>query len=106
MELSWLGLATQCTLDKIVVIIPASPQLQKARFEMGGIGNSSSSEEYFYRSFGLRLVFRFETLRVLAQRAASSQELFTEVLRLAQAYVPGRCRASAPESRLRRGERA
>ena len=94
------GEATQWGVDEYLVDIPTPPQLQRYRWELAGLGNTSSTAEYFYRAHGRRLAYRHANLSLLAQRAASSQNFFGETLRLAQGYAPGRYRAAEPAALL------
>ena len=98
--LTEFGLATQWAVDNYIVVIPAPPQLQRYRFELGGLGNTPSSREYFYRSYGLRLAFHHPNASLLAQRATSPSQYFTEIERVVQSLTPGRCRAAEPVALL------
>ena len=94
--LTEFGEATQWGVDEYLLDTPATPQLQRYRLELAGVGNTPSTAEYFYRAYGRRLAYRHTNLSLLAQRAASSQNFFGETLRLAQGYAPGRYRAAEP----------
>lgn len=98
--LTQFALATQWAPDRYVIVIPTPPQLQRHRFELGGVGTLATSEEYFFRGFGQQLAFHDPELLLMAQRARTSQEYFTEALRLAQGYAAGRCRAAEPSALL------
>ena len=60
------------------------------------MGNVPSSREYFYRAYGLRLAFHHPNVLLLAQRASSPSQYFTEIDRIVQALRPGQCRAAEP----------